>query len=94
MDTTTQTIPTFPISKARGNLSKVVEKAFSTPIKIVKQGLSGNVIMISESEYNRLMMLDDAYWSGMAKKARKSGMLGVSQTDAYFRERLKEFDDA
>ncbi|HEB71181.1 MAG TPA: type II toxin-antitoxin system Phd/YefM family antitoxin [Nitrospirae bacterium] len=84
----------YSVSDVRSRLSKFLEMALSSPVKITRKGYERSVIMLSEEEYERLEALDDAYWSKVAKQGRKSDSLGVAKTRKYIQKKLNEFENA
>ena len=64
------------------------EHALVAPVRITRRGTKGYVLL-SADEYERLEMLDDAYWSNIAREARKSGSIGAKATEAFINQKLQ-----
>ena len=86
MDTVTAT-------EMKQHLSRVLNKAMRAPVKITRKG-SDDFVVLSMDEFERLEALDDAYWSDIARKARKAGTLGTGKTALIMSELMSKLENA
>jgi prevent-host-death family protein len=63
---------TINATEVKNKFGAVMDIAQAEPVMIQKSGRS-SVVMLSAAEYERLMMMEDAYWAARAVKAEASG---------------------
>lgn len=74
-------------TEIKQRLGQYLESARSEPVVIEKSGRP-SVVMISFAEYERLQMLDDAWWGEKASIAMEGGFAGVNTAMRRLQERL------
>ncbi len=63
---------TINATEVKNRFGAVMDIALAEPLMVQKSGRS-LVVMLSASEYERLMAIEDAYWAARAIKAEGSG---------------------
>ena len=66
-----------------------LEKVHSEPVQIQKKDRPV-AVLISFEEYERFLAMENAHWLALAKKADKSGHIGVEKSMKLLREGLGE----
>lgn len=74
-------------TEIKQRLGQYLESAQSEPVIIKKSGRP-SIVMLSFSEYERLQMVEDAWWGERAKRAVEGGFVGADETMRRLQERL------
>lgn len=69
-------------TEVKNKFGQILESAMIEPIAIEKNGRKV-VVMMSMSEYQRLLEIEDRYWGELALKAIKDGFLTEKETKAW-----------
>lgn len=65
-------------TEAKKNFGRIIESTIKEPVGVTKSGRKVAVILSSET-YERLSMLEDAYWSERALAAAAGGFIGPDE---------------
>ncbi len=63
---------TIAATEVKNKFGMVMDTALVEPVMVQKSGRSA-VVMLSVTEYERLIAIEDAYWAARAAKAEASG---------------------
>ncbi len=74
-------------TEVKNKFGQILESAMIEPIAIEKNGRKV-VVMMSMSEYQRLLEIEDRYWGELALKAIKDGFLTEKETKAWIERKL------
>ena len=74
-------------TEVKNKFGQILESAMIEPIAIEKNGRKV-VVMMSMSEYQRLLEIEDRYWGELALKAIKDGFLTEKETKARIERKL------
>ena len=74
-------------AEVKNKFGQILESAMIEPIAIEKNGRKV-VVMMSMSEYQRLLEIEDRYWGELALKAIKDGFLTEKETKAWIERKL------
>jgi len=74
-------------TEVKNKFDQILESAMIEPIAIEKNGRKV-VVMMSMSEYQRLLEIEDRYWGELALKAIKDGFLTEKETKAWIERKL------
>jgi antitoxin Phd len=74
-------------TEAKNNFGQMLEMTRSEPIAIEKNGRRV-AVMLSFSEYQRLVELEDRYWGEKAVKALEGGFVGEESGNQWLKEKL------
>ncbi len=74
-------------TEVKNKFGQILEKAMAEPIAIEKNGRKV-VVMMSMSEYQRLLEIEDRYWGEMALKAIEGGFLTEHDTKTWIERKL------
>ena len=74
-------------TEVKNKFGQILEMAMTEPIAIEKNGRQV-VVMMSMSEYQRLLEIEDRYWGEIALKAIEDGFLTVNDTKAWIERKL------
>ena len=77
----------FAAREAKNNFGRLLDTARQQPVTIDKQGRPIAVVLSNE-EYERLEMLEDAFLSLRAKLAQDEGFIGEEESDKFLTELL------
>jgi len=75
------------VTEVKNKFGQILEMAMTEPIAIEKNGRQV-VVMMSMSEYQRLLEIEDRYWGEIALKAIEDGFLTVNDTKAWIERKL------
>ncbi len=78
---------TISSTECKTRLGEYLESVRTEPISIEKTGRAV-AVLISRSEYDRLVALENAYWLERAKDAEASGYLGSDKSMKLLQEGL------
>ncbi len=78
---------TISSTECKTRLGEYLESVRTEPISIEKTGRAV-AVLISRSEYDRLISMENAYWLERAKDAESSGYLGTDQSMKLLQERM------
>jgi prevent-host-death family protein len=70
---------TVSATDAKTRFGQYLEKVHSEPVQIQKKDRPV-AVLISYEEYERFLALENSYWLAEAKKAEKSGYIGVKRS--------------
>jgi len=74
-------------TEVKNKFGQILEKAMTEPIAIEKNGRKV-AVMMSMSEYQRLLEIEDRYWGEIALKAIEDGFLTDNDTRAWIERKL------
>ena len=74
-------------TEVKNKFGQVLETALSEPIAIEKNGRAV-AVMISITEYNRLVEIEDRFWGDKALKAVREGFLSEDDTKVWLERKL------
>ena len=74
-------------TEVKNKFGQILESAMIEPIAIEKNGRKV-VVMMSMSEYQRLLEIEDRYWGELALKAIDNGFLTEKETKAWIERKL------
>lgn len=74
-------------TEVKNKFGQILESAMIEPIAIEKNGRKV-VVMMSMSEYQRLLEIEDRYWGEMALKAIEDGFLTDNDTKTWIERKL------
>jgi antitoxin Phd len=72
-------------TEAKNRFGAVIDQALAEPIMIEKSGRA-SVVVMSASEYERLMALEDAYWASRAAKAEAGGWASAADVKSLLKD--------
>ena len=78
---------TLGASDAKNRFGELLDLARREPIQISKKGRKV-AVMLSVEEFERLSNLEEEIWALKAEKAKKEGLIGVSESEALLEELL------
>jgi len=71
----------------KNKFGQMLETALSEPIAIEKKGRPV-AVMMSITEYQRLIEIEDRYWGEKARKAVQNGFVSEKETRAWLKRKL------
>jgi prevent-host-death family protein len=71
----------------KNKFGQMLETAMTEPITIEKKGRSV-AVMMSITEYQRLIEIEDRYWGEKARKAVQDGFVSEKNTRAWLKRKL------
>jgi prevent-host-death family protein len=74
-------------TELKNHLGACLEAAIASPVIVEKSGRA-SVVLISISEYERLLAAEDAYWGERAKVAEASGFIGKKAANKLIKNAL------
>ena len=74
-------------TEIKQRLGRYLQMAVTEPVVIERTGRPFAVI-VSIEEYERLVRLEDAYWTERTRQAEKEGFLGVEESMDYLQKVL------
>jgi prevent-host-death family protein len=74
-------------SDAKNNFGQLIDMAMVEPVAIEKRGRRV-AVLISATEYDRLVEMEDRYWGEKALKAIEGGFLTYDETDKWVKGKL------
>jgi len=74
-------------TEVKNKFGQILERAINEPIAIEKNGRKV-VVMMSMSEYQRLVEIEDRYWGDKALKAIEDGFLTEKDTKSWIERKL------
>lgn len=74
-------------TEAKNRFGQLLETALTEPVAIEKKGRPVAVLM-SFTEYQRLVELEDRYWGQKAQDALKEGFLSTKETAKWLKRKL------
>jgi prevent-host-death family protein len=74
-------------TEAKNKFGQMLEAAMTEPIAIEKKGRPV-AVMMSMTEYQRLVEIEDRYWGENARKAVEEGFLTGKDTEAWLKRKL------
>ncbi|HNS56513.1 MAG TPA: type II toxin-antitoxin system Phd/YefM family antitoxin [Smithellaceae bacterium] len=74
-------------TEVKNKFGQILESAMIEPIAIEKNGRKV-VVMMSMSEYQRLLEIEDRYWGELALKAIDNGFLTEHDTKTWIERKL------
>jgi prevent-host-death family protein len=74
-------------TEAKNRFGRLLEMAMTEPVAIGKKGRPV-AVLLSFTEYQRLMELEDRYLGEMALKSLEGGVLPEDETNAWLKKKL------
>ena len=75
-----ETMKSIAAREAKNGFGRLLDEARSEPIVIHKHGRAVAVVL-SYEEYERLELLEDAFWAARAVAAEREGYLSASESE-------------
>ncbi len=67
---------TIKATEVKNHFGAVLDSALVEPVMVQKSGRS-SVVILSVTEYDRLIAMEDAYWAARANAAEASGFVSA-----------------
>ena len=74
-------------TEVKNKFGQMLETAMTEPIAIKKKGRPV-AVMMSITEYQRLVKIEDRYWGEKARKAVEEGFVAEKDTQAWLKRKL------
>lgn len=74
-------------TELKNRTSEAIAAAQREPLSIEKNGRPV-VVIIAQSDYDRLIQLENDYWLARIEKAEKTGYIGTEATASFIKEKL------
>ncbi len=84
---TQKTMKTLGASEAKNRFGELLDLARREPVQIAKKGRKVAVVLSIE-EFERLSELEDELLAIKAEKARREGLIGITESEALLEELL------
>ncbi len=78
---------TMTATEFKAKTSEALESAQSEPVSISKNGRPV-AVLIRQSDYERLVALENKYWLARVEQAEKSGFIGTDATTEFLKSKL------
>jgi antitoxin Phd len=82
---------TVSAKEAKDGFGALLDTAQREPVTITKKGRAV-AVLLSREDFERFEAMEDAYWGGLAEKARKEGSLGVEESERLLQAYLNAAD--
>jgi len=82
---------TITSKDAQNRFGELIDTARREPVAITRRNRTVAVV-ISNEEYERLRLIEDAIWAQRAKEGAESALLSAEETAAFLQEKLNAID--
>jgi len=76
---------TVTASEVKNTFGTVMDSALVEPVMVSKSGRS-SVVILSATEYERLIAIEDSYWANRALKAEASGFATADEVQQLLKD--------